>query len=287
MTLKMAVPNKGRLYERTIELLIKSGLDLGDDWGRKLYVTALNQDIEIVFVRAQDIPEFINSGAVDLGITGQDQIANSGYKLEEMLNLDFGHCRLSVAVPEKSNIKTVDDIPDGCRVATSFPKITKRFFDSKNKKVDIVVVSGAAEIMPYMGVSDIIVDLVSSGSTLKMNRLVEIETLVQSQAVVASSKAALKKSKDEIVDIVNSIDSAIEAERKKYLMADVPTKKLPEISKMFPGVAGPTVMNISGRDDMVAIHVVIDKKDVYSAVNTLQKMGAKGILTLPIDRLVP
>lgn len=282
----MAVPNKGRLYERTVELLIKSGLDLGEDWGRKLYVTAKNQDIEIAFVRAQDIPELVVSGAVDLGITGQDQIANSGYRLEEVLELDFGHCRLSVAVPEKSSYRTADDIPDGCRIATSFPKITKRYFDSKGKKVDIVNVSGAAEIMPYLGVADIIVDLVSSGSTLKMNRLVEMETLVTSQAVAVTSKKALAKSKGPIMDIVNSIRSVIDAENKKYLTADVPVKRLAEISELFPGLAGPTVMNISGREDMVAIHVVIEKNDVFSAVNTLQKMGAKGILTLPIDRLV-
>ena len=286
MTIRMAVPNKGRLHERTVDLLMKSGLDLGEDWGRKLYVTAKNQDIEIVFVRAQDIPEFIDSGAVDLGITGQDQIADSGRRLEEVLELGFGHCRLSVAVPEKSGIKSIADIKDGCRIATSFPNITKRFFDAKGKKVKIIEVSGAAEIMPYMGVSDIIVDLVSSGSTLKMNRLVEIEALVQSQAVVVTTKKALARSGNGIMDIVNSIKSVIDAENKKYLMADVPTDRLDEISKLFPGLEGPTVMNISGRNDMVAIHVVIEKKDVFSAVNTLQKMGAKGILTLPIDRLV-
>lgn len=286
MSLKMAVPNKGRLHERTIELLIKSGLDLGEDWGRKLTVTAKNQDIEILFVRAQDIPGFINSGSVDMGVTGQDQIADAGFDLEEVLELEFGHCRLSVAVPEASGIKCVDDIKDGSRVATSFPNITKRFFDSKGKKIEIIDVSGAAEIMPYIGVSDFIVDLVSSGATLKMNRLVEIETLVESQAVIVSNKAALEKNREAVMDIVNSVKSVIEAEKKKYLMADVPKDKLDKISKLFPGVAGPTVMSINGRDDMVAIHVVIDKSEVFNAVNTLQKMGGQGILILPIDRLV-
>ena len=286
MSLKMAVPNKGRLHDRTIELLIKSGLDLGEDWGRKLYVTAKNHDVEILFVRAQDIPGFINSGAVDMGITGQDQIADSGCDLEEVLKLEFGHCRLSVAVPEASGIKSVNDIKDGCRVATSFPNVTRRFFESKGKKVEIINVSGAAEIMPYIGVSDIIVDLVSSGATLKTNRLVEIEPIVQSQAVVVTSRKALDRSKEQIMDIVNSIRSVIDAEEKKYLMADVPTSKLDEIAQLFPGVAGPTVMNINGRTDMVAIHVVISKSEVFESVNTLQKMGAKGILILPIDRLV-
>lgn len=287
MTFKMAVPNKGRLHDRTIELLLKSGLDLGEDWGRRLYVTAKNQDIEILFVRAQDIPRFIAIGSVDLGITGQDQIADSGFVLKEVLELEFGHCRLSVAVPEQSNIRTVDDIKDGCRVATSFPNVTKRFFDSKGKNVEIVNVSGAAEIMPYIGVSDIIVDLVSSGATLKTNRLMEIETLVTSQAVIVTSEKAMEANSARIMDIVNSVKSVIDAENKKYLMADVPVSQLPEIDKLFPGLAGPTVMNISGRTDMVAIHVVVDSNTIFDSVNKLQKLGAKGILTLPIERLVP
>ena len=287
MTFKMAVPNKGRLHDRTIELLLKSGLDLGEDWGRRLYVTAKNQDIEILFVRAQDIPRFIAIGSVDLGITGQDQIADSGFVLKEVLELEFGHCRLSIAVPEQSNIRTVDDIKDGCRVATSFPNVTKRFFDSKGKNVEIVNVSGAAEIMPYIGVSDIIVDLVSSGATLKTNRLMEIETLVTSQAVMVTSEKAMEANSARIMDIVNSVKSVIDAENKKYLMADVPVSQLPEIDKLFPGLAGPTVMNISGRTDMVAIHVVVDSNTIFDSVNKLQKLGAKGILTLPIERLVP
>lgn len=285
MTFRLAVPNKGRLNERSVELLLKSGLDLGEEWGRKLYVTARNQDIEVVFVRAQDVPEFVNSGAVDLGITGKDQVAESGYDLDYLLDLEFGHCRLSVAVPEASGIKNVKDIPDNAKVATSFPKSAKRFFDSKKKKVNIVEVSGAAEIMPYMGVSDVIVDLVSSGSTLKTNRLIEIETIIDSQAVVVSKKGN-GKGKDS-TDIVDSIRSVIAAESRMYLMADVPKTALKKVQEMFPGMAGPTVMNIAGRDDMVAIHVVINKSEVYNSVNDLKRLGGKGILTLPIDRLVP
>ena len=175
---------------------------------------------------------------------------------------------------------------DGCRVATSFPNVTKRFFDSKGKNVEIVNVSGAAEIMPYIGVSDIIVDLVSSGATLKTNRLMEIETLVTSQAVMVTSEKAMEANSARIMDIVNSVKSVIDAENKKYLMADVPVSQLPEIDKLFPGLAGPTVMNISGRTDMVAIHVVVDSSTIFDSVNKLQKLGAKGILTLPIERLV-
>ncbi|MCL2785840.1 MAG: ATP phosphoribosyltransferase [Methanomassiliicoccaceae archaeon] len=287
MALKMAVPNKGRLSERAVELLLRSGLDLGEGWGRRLYVNVRNQDIEVIFVRAQDIPEFVSGGAIDIGITGIDQMAESGAEAECLLELDFGHCRLCVAAPESSGIKSLSDIKDGCKVATSFPNLTKGFFDSKKKEVNIVEVSGAAEIMPYLGVSDIIVDLVSSGSTLKTNRLAVVESIIDSQAIVIGNKDAVKNKKDAVTGIVDSIRSVIVAENKKYLMADIPKNKLSDVQRMFPGVAGPTIMNIAGRDDMVAMHVVIDKKDVYDSVNTLKRMGAKGILTLPIERLVP
>ena len=286
MVLRIAVPNKGRLNERAVELLVKSGLDLGEGWGRKLYVKVLNKDIEVIFVRAQDIPTFISSGAVDIGITGQDQIANAGVDVEEILPLDFGHCRLSVAVPESCPYRDVKDIPDGSRVATSFVNITRRFFESQGKDVKVIEVTGAAEIMPYMNVSDFIVDLVSSGSTLKTNRLVEIHPILYSQAVAIASKTSLENHRDEIYDITNAIKSVMNAESKKYLMADIPKDRLKDVQSMFPGLAGPTVMNIAGRDDMVAIHVVIDARDIYDAVNSLQKLGGKGILPLPIDRLV-
>ena len=286
MVLRMAVPNKGRLNERAVELLVKSGLDLGEEWGRKLYIKVKNKDIEIIFVRAQDIPSFVDSGAIDIGITGQDQIADAEADVEEILLLNFGHCRLSVAVPESYPYREVKDIPDGSRVATSFVNVTKKFFESIGKNVKIVQVTGAAEIMPYMNVSDFIVDLVSSGSTLKTNRLVEIHPILYSQAVAIANRESLKARNEEIYDIINAIKSVMNAESKKYLMADIPKSKLGDVQALFPGLAGPTVMNIAGREDMVAIHVVIDAKDIYDAVNSLQKLGGKGILTLPIDRLV-
>lgn len=286
MTLKMAVPNKGRLNERAVDLLVKSGLDLGEGWGRKLYVKVRNKDIEVVFVRAQDIPVFVHSGAVDIGITGQDQIANACVDVKEILPLRFGHCRLSVAVPEASGIKSIEDIPDGSRIATSFVNVSKKFFESIGKNVEIVEVTGAAEIMPYMGVSDFIVDLVSSGSTLKTNRLVEIHTILESEAVVLANHKSFENNGHEIFGITNAILSVMNAETKKYLMADVPRSRLGDIEKALPGLAGPTVMELAGSSDMVAIHVVVDNSEIYDAVNKLKEFGGTGILTLPIERLV-
>ena len=286
MVIKMAVPNKGRLNERAVELLIKSGIDLGEDWGRKLYVTAKEQDIEIMFIRAQDIPAFIATGAIDIGITGEDLTAESGYKIKKLMDLEFGICRLSVAAPEASGIKCMDDIPDGAKVATSFPNLTKKFFKKMNKNVSVIEVSGAAEIMPYLGISDMIVDLVASGSTLKMNRLLEVSKIMDSQAAIYSSDGSLKKHGAAITDVVASIKSVIAAEDRKYIMADVPKNKLSKVEKILPGIGGPTILNIAGNDKMVAVHAVIHSKDVYKAVNELERLGAKGILTLSIDRLV-
>jgi len=286
VVIKLAVPNKGRLNERAVELLLKSGIDLGEEWGRKLYVMAKDQDIEVMFVRAQDIPAFIATGAIDIGITGEDLAAESGYKIKKLMDLEFGYCRLSIAAPEASGIRTADDIPNGSKVATSFPNLTKKYFKSIGKDVSIIEVSGAAEIMPYLGISDLIADLVASGSTLKMNRLVEVSKILDSQAAIYSSDVSMKKYGAQITDVVASLKSVMAAEERKYLMANVPKKKLKEVQKVIPGINGPTILNIAGNDDIVAVHAVIRSKDVYNAVNDLKRLGAKGILTLSIDRLV-
>lgn len=286
MTLRLGVPNKGRLNERTIELLVKSGIDLGEDIGRRLYLKAKNQDIEVIFVRAQDVPVFIAEGAIDMGITGIDETAESGRDLIKILDLQFGYCHLAVAVPEASGITDASQIADGSRIATSFPNLTRKYFEGMGKNVQIITVTGACEIMPYMGVSDYITDLVSTGSTLKTNRLREVGNIIESQAVVITSKAAMEKNGQAIQDVVDSFQSVIIAEDKKYLMADIPKDKLEVVEKIIPGIGGPTVLEIAGNSDYLAVHAVIDGKDVFKTINELKRIGAKGILTTPIERLV-
>lgn len=286
MTLRLGVPNKGRLNERTIELLVKSGIDLGEDIGRRLYLKAKNQDIEVIFVRAQDVPVFIAEGAIDMGITGIDETAESGRDLIKILDLQFGYCHLAVAVPEASGITDASQIADGSRIATSFPNLTRKYFEDMGKNVQIITVTGACEIMPYMGVSDYITDLVSTGSTLKTNRLREVGNIIESQAVVITSKAAMEKNGQAIQDVVDSFQSVIIAEDKKYLMADIPKDKLEVVEKIIPGIGGPTVLEIAGNSEYLAVHAVIDGKDVFKTINELKRIGAKGILTTPIERLV-
>ncbi len=286
MTFKLGVPNKGRLNERAIELLTKAGIDLGEDIGRKLYAKARNQDLEVMFVRAQDIPEFIAAGAIDAGITGLDELAESGHELKVALELRFGYCHLAVAVPDESGITDISQIKAGSRIATSFPNLTRRYFESHGKDVRVVVVTGAAEIMPYLGVSDYIVDLVSTGSTLRMNRLREVGTIVESQAAFITSEKALEKYPEEIDEIVSSIESVIMAENKKYIMADVPKDRMADVEQIIPGIGGPTVLEIAGNDKFVAVHAVVDSDKIFHTISELKKIGAKGILTTPIERLV-
>ena len=287
MTVKMAIPNKGRLNERSIELITKAGINLGDDWGRKLNIKVPDLDLEVFFVRAQDIPIFIDSGAVDFGITGQDVTAEAGKELKNVLNLRFGQCRLSIAAPEESAIARTGKMEDGIRVATSFPYLTRKYFEDRGISAEIVFVQGAAEIMPQLGVSDAISDLVATGSTLRMNRLKEIDTVRQGGVDITPERAENDPDKkDRIGEIVDAIRSVLDADGRKYVMADVQKSRLKDVERIIPGIGGPTVVNIAGNDDWVAVQAVISGDDSYRVVSDLKKIGAKGILTMPIERLV-
>ena len=274
------------MNERTIELLAKAGIDLGEDVGRRLYVKARNQDIEVLFLRAQDIPEFVATGAIDIGITGQDQVAEAGAQIEQVLELRFGYCHMAVAVPVACGIKDASEIKDGSWIATSYPNIARRYFESLGKDVSVIVVTGAAEIMPYLGISDYIVDLVSTGSTLKMNRMIEAGRILDSQAAVFTSKQSMEKYGEQIEEIASSIQSVIDAENKRYIMADVPRDRLSDVERIIPGIGGPTILDIAGNSGFMAVHAVIDSDQTFHVIAELKKIGAKGILTTPIERLV-
>jgi ATP phosphoribosyltransferase len=284
--LRLAVPNKGRLSEEAVDLLHRAGIRLQGSSDRKLFASALDGRLQVLFLRAQDIPEFVADGTVDAGITGLDVVQESGADVRRRLDLRFGACRLVVAVPEASPARTPKDLPTGTRIATSFPNLARAHFRKLGRKVKVVPVSGACEITPMLGVADAIVDLTSSGSTLAMNHLREAGTLLQSTAHLISARTVAAEVKGELDQLQFALESVLAAAGKRYLLADLPRKALKEVQTFLPGVAGPTVVDIAGHPDLVAIQVVVDEADIYDAVHRLKQLGGRGILVVPIDRMV-
>jgi ATP phosphoribosyltransferase len=283
MTLKIAVPNKGRLMEETLDLLRAVGLRVPRQVDRTLVATVNGGKYQILFTRAADIPEFVELGAADAGVTGIDLVEETGCKVERLLDLKYGHCNLVVAAPERSGIGSIEGIPVGARVATAFPNLTKRYFAKKRKKVTIVPVSGATEITPSIGVADLITDLTQTGSTLKQNHLVLLDTILKSWAVFIVGKKAPREDAEDLAHAFDSVENAL---RKRYLMANVRRDKVAEVVKLIPGLKSPTVMDTAERK-LVAVHAVVDEDAVNSLVPKLKRAGASGILVLPIERMVP
>src|SRR5262245_35906126 len=232
--IRIALPNKGRLAEGARELLQRAGLEFESNDSRSLQA-ALGDDFLALFVRAQDIPEFVADGAADVGITGRDLIDESQRAVEMLMDLSFGRCRLAVAANEESGIYRLSDVPEGARVATVFPRLTRSFFEKAGRKITIVPISGAAEIAPHIGVADIIVDLVSTGSTLKVNGLREIATVLESTATLITRPALLR---DEVVgpkldELMAALESVLQAREKRYLMANVPRDALAQVKEIL------------------------------------------------------
>jgi ATP phosphoribosyltransferase len=283
---KIALPNKGRLSEEVRALLRDAGLDVRLHDERAL-VAELGEDFSAIFVRAQDIPEFVADGAADAGITGRDCVAETGSPLEERLDLGLGRCRLAIAGPARLG-GTVADLPEGLRVATSFPTLTATFFAKASKRVEIVRVSGAAEVTPHLGIADAIVDLVSTGSTLRVNGLHEIATILNSSAVlVARPSSNLAPEIDRALgELSMALGSVLRARGKRYLMANVPRVALASVRDILPGLNGPTIVD-GNSGDYVAVHAVVDASAVYRTTVRLKSVGCEGILVTRIERMVP
>lgn len=286
MPLKIAVPNKGRLMEETLDLLRAVGVRVPRQTDRTLIATTNGGRYQVLFTRAADIPEFVELGAADAGITGRDLTEETGCKVEKLLDLKYGQCKLVVAAPEHSGIDSIDKIPAGARVATAFPNLSRRYFESKKKKVTVVPVSGATEITPAIGVADLITDLTQTGSTLKQNHLVELDVILQSWAVFVVGSSATGTSRQDAEDLAHAFDSVENALRKRYLMANIPEEQLGTVVRLIPGLKSPTVMNLAEKG-MVAVHAVVDEDHINGLVPQLRKAGATGILVLPIERMVP
>jgi ATP phosphoribosyltransferase len=286
--LRIALPNKGRLSQDARELFTDAGLEIRAAGPRAL-TASLGGEFQALFVRAQDIPEFVADGAADAGVTGFDLIRESGRELDERADLEFGRCRLAVAAREDSGVMSLDDIGAGMRVATVFPRITREFFASRGRAVEVVPVSGAAEIAPHIGIADVIVDLVSTGSTLRVNGLREIATVLESTSRLVSTpgvRADVARSRA-LDELVAALSSVLAARGKRYVMANVPRVRLEEVKRVVPGLNGPTIIDILNGGEYVAVHSVVAAATIYRTIADLKALGAEGILVTRIERLMP
>ena len=293
--LRIALPNKGRLSDEARTLFNDAGLEVRSLSDRAL-TASLGGEFEAIFVRAQDIPEFVADGAADAGVTGWDLVQESERALESQLDLGFGSCRIVVAAKDDAGITSIDEIgSEGkpARVATVFPRITRRFFESRGRPIDVVPVSGAAEIAPHLGIADVVVDITSTGSTLRVNGLREIETIMRSSAhlITASNGAGGVSHGDasrarQFEELAMALGSVIRARGQRYLMANVPRVALDAVRTVLPGLNGPTVIELANGGGFVAVHAVVRADAVYRTIAQLRALGGEGILVTRIERLV-
>ncbi|AYK15360.1 MAG: ATP phosphoribosyltransferase [Methanosarcina flavescens] len=288
--IRIAIPNKGRLYEPTISIFKDAGLPIsGGAESRKLFAKTTDPDIHILFARAADIPEYVQDGAADVGITGLDLIMERGARVETLLDLKFGKASLVLAVPEDSDFQKAQDL-EGKKIATEFPEITSQYFERLGVNVEVIKVSGACEMTPHVGIADAIVDISSSGTTLLINHLKAIDTVFSSTVYMIANKESLK-AKDKILDIKTALESVLNAKQRRYLMMNVPEASLEVVKEVLPGMSGPTVMKVeSGKlseESILAVHAVVDADLIFTVVNKLKKIGARDILVVPIERIMP
>ncbi len=286
MKIKIAVPSKGRISEPSINILEKAGLGLKDKESRKLISKTFNKDIDVLFARASDIPEFVQDGIADIGITGIDLINENEADVIELLDLKFGKTKLVLAAPEDSNITSIEDITSKMTVATEFPTLTKKYLEKNNLNLKIVKLSGSTEAAPFIGVADLITDLTSTGTTLKMNHLEIVDTLLESSIVLVANKESIKTKKELIESVSTSIKGVLEAARKKLLMMNVKTEYLNCVKEVMPSMGGLTISDVLSEEETVAAQAVIDEDEVFELVNKLKNAGAKDILVVPIERII-
>ena len=286
MKIKIAIPSKGRISEPSINILEKAGLGLIDKNNRKLISKTFNENIEVMFARASDIPKFVNNGVADMGITGVDLINESEAEVAELLDLRFGQTKLVLAAPEESDIKSADDITEDMIVATEFPVLTRKYLNEKGLDLKIIKLSGSTEAAPFIGIADLITDLTSTGTTLKMNHLKIIDNILDSTIKLIANKESLETRSELIEAVSTSIKGVLDADRKKLIMMNVKDDDLNNVKKVMPSMGGLTISEVLSDEKTVAVQAVIDEKEVFELVNCLRNAGAKDILVVPIERII-
>ncbi len=283
--IKIAIQKDGKLAEGSVQLLKQAGFVFEVGKGR-LLTSSENFPLDILFVRDDDIPEYVRDGVCDLGIVGLDILKQGNFQLTTVLELGFGKCRLSIAVPKESQITTVREL-EAKTIATSFPTILAEYLKSNGTSARIITISGSVEITPALGVADAICDLVSTGSTLKTHELVEIATVFKSEAVlIAQTESSVNEKKAQLIEnFTRRIRAVLNAKKTKYILLNAPKNKVSEIAQTIPGVKSPTVLPLYD-PEWVSIHSVVQEDVFWETVDKLKLLGAQGILVLPIEKII-
>lgn len=281
--LKIAIQKSGRLHEDSVRLLQECGIDLQNGLN-KLKTEASNFPLEAYFLRDDDIPQYVEDEVTDVGIVGENVILEKEKHVQIVEQLGFGKCRLSIAIPKDQEYKGIHDL-QGKRIATSYPHIVAQYLASHQVKAEIHEISGSVEIAPSIGLADAICDLVSSGSTLFMNGLREVETILHSQAVLISHNRLNEYTSQLLEQLRFRIQAVKKSRHNKYILLNAPNDKLPEIIKLLPGMKSPTILPLA-ESGWSSVHSVVNENDFWDIIESLKKHGAQGILVVPIEKMI-
>ncbi len=281
--LKLAIQKKGRLSDDSIQLIHECDISFPNSSG-KLVTSAYDFPVDILFLRDDDIPDYVQDGVADIGIVGENVLVESNKQVDEVLKMGFGKCRLSLAVPRNLDFKSVKDL-EGTSIATSYPRILQQYLDNNDVKADIHVISGSVEIAPGIGLADAICDIVSTGSTLLSNGLKEVQQIFQSEAVLIKNKNLSVEKNDILHQLLFRIEAVKRAQKNKYILLNAPNDSLEKIISLLPGINSPTVQALA-KEGWSSVHSVITEKDFWEKIQQLKDAGAEGILVMPIEKLI-
>jgi ATP phosphoribosyltransferase len=283
-SMRIAVQKSGRLTDKTITLLEGIGLKF-DDYKRSLLVKCLNFDVELLLIRDDDIPEYVEDGVCDLGFVGANTVAEDEADVTILRGLEYGVCRLSMAAPKDGDISSTADL-EGKRIATSYPVLTRKYLEENNVTADIITLSGSVEIAPRLEIADAITDLVSTGGTLKANGLEEYETFFHSETQLIQTNKPLSEGKQLLIEkFLQRMEGYQKAEKSRYIMMNAPQEAVDEIKEIIPSLKSPTVMPLAD-NGMVAIHTVVTISTFWDVMEKLKEAGATGIVMLPIESMI-
>lgn len=281
--LRMAIQKSGRLHDDSMKLLKECGIDINNGVNR-LKTDASNFPLEVFFLRDDDIPQYVEDGVADVGIVGENVVLEKQRQVREVEKLGFGKCRLSVAINKAAVYGSAKDL-HGLRIATSYPVIVGDFLKRNQIEADIHVISGSVEIAPGIGLSEAICDLVSSGSTLFMNGLKEVEVILKSEAVLVANNKLTREQEEVLKKLLFRIQSVRKAKNNKYILLNAPNDKLDVICSLLPGMKSPTVLPLAD-SGWSSVHSVVDENDFWDIIEKLKSNGAQGILVVPIEKMI-